>query len=427
MKNAVYVIILNFLIIFSASAQNNRIDGLRPDAPELAKPGIYKIGVRTLNLKHNNQIDAVNLKEGEELSIYVRPITVEVWYPADTNRTSGEYKNVLLRDAKTKVSLYGKAVRDARPLIAENPYPLVVISHGYPGNRFLMSHFGENLASKGYVVVSIDHTDSMYQDAGAFVSTLLNRPLDQKFVLTEMKRMNTNTSHFLYKMVDTNNAGLMGYSMGGYGALISAGGGITKQAAENPDVSPNQILKRVMAGTYAHKDMMFTDTYKAIIAFAPWGMGSGFWDDQSLSDISIPIFFITGSEDQTSGYETGTKALFEKTENINRYLLTFANANHNAIAPIPAPDEAWTAKFNDGKSLAYTHYTDMVWDSVRANNIAQHFVTAYFGKMLKGNNSMDDYLGVTPNSNDGTGDTNWKGFKPRSAKGLQLEYLAKED
>jgi len=426
-KNLVCIIILNFLVIFSASAQHNRIDGLRPDAPELAKPGNYKIGVRTLNLKHYNQIDAVNLKEGEPLSIYIRPITVEIWYPADTNRTSGEYKNVLLRDAKTKVSLYGKAVRDARPLTTEKPYPLVVISHGYPGNRFLMSHFGENLASKGYVVVSIDHTDSMYQDEGVFVSTLLNRPLDQKFILTEMKHMSANSNHFLYNMVDTANAGLMGYSMGGYGALISAGGGITKTAAENPDISPNQILKRFMAGTYYHKGMMFDNTYKAIIAFAPWGMEHGFWNDQSLSDISIPIFFISGSEDETSGYETGTKAIFEKTENINRYLLTFDNADHNAIAPIPAPDEAWNAVYNDGKSIAYTHYTDMVWDSVRANNIAQHFVTAYFGKMLKNDQNMNSYLSVIPNSNDGSGDTNWKGFNSQSAKGLKLELLSKEN
>lgn len=426
MKNIAYILILNFLVIFSASAQHNRIDGLRPDAPELASPGNYKVGVRTLNLSHKNQVDAVNITEGEPLALYDRPITIEVWYPADTDEVGGEYKNVLLRDAKTTVSLYGIAVRAAAPLIGDSAFPLVVISHGYPGNRFLMSHFGENLASKGYVVASIDHTDSMYQDAGSFASTLLNRPLDQRFILNEMQRMNGEQNHFLHNMVDTDNAGLMGYSMGGYGSLITAGGGITKIAAENPDVSPNGILKRLIAGTKSHEDMMMENNYKAIISFAPWGMERGFWDDEGLANISVPMFFISGSEDETSGYETGTKAIFEKTENINRYLLTFDNANHNAIAPIPAPDEAWNAIFNDGKSIAYTHYTDMVWDSVRANNIAQHFVTAYFGKMLKNNTEMNSYLNVTPDSNDGSGETNWKGFKARSAKGLKLEFLGKE-
>ena len=73
---------------------------------------------------------------------------------------------------------------------AAGPYPLLIISHGYPGNRFLLSHLAENLASKGYVVASIDHTDSTYSDQAAFGSTLLNRPLDQLFVLNEMARLN---------------------------------------------------------------------------------------------------------------------------------------------------------------------------------------------------------------------------------------------
>ncbi|MEB0292681.1 hypothetical protein QN351_19495, partial [Cryobacterium sp. 10C2] len=87
----------------------------------------------------------------------------------------------VLRDGKTAVSLSGQAVRDASPDKAHGPYPLVIVSHGYPGNRFLLSHLTENLASKGYVVVAIDHTDSTYEDMQAFSSTLLNRSLDQLF------------------------------------------------------------------------------------------------------------------------------------------------------------------------------------------------------------------------------------------------------
>ena len=66
----------------------------------------------------------------------------------------------------------------------------MIISHGYPGNRFLMSHIGENLASKGFVAVSIDHKDSTYDDQKAFGSTLYNRPFDQLFVLNEIDRLN---------------------------------------------------------------------------------------------------------------------------------------------------------------------------------------------------------------------------------------------
>lgn len=412
------------VLIFSNSlfAADNHVDGLRPDAPELAKPGNYKIGVRTINLIHKDQIDAANIETGKPFPRYDRPLTIEVWYPADTDASGGVYENVYLRDGKTQVSLYGAAVRDAEPLNGK-AYPLVIISHGYPGNRYLMSHFGENLASKGYVVAAVDHTDSNYQDAGPFPSTLLNRPYDQKFILDEMARMSAVQGHFLENMVDSDQTGLIGYSMGGYGAMITAGGGVTKTAAETAQMSPDGLLERVMAGTDGHEALL-DERFKAIVAVSPWGMERGFWDDEGLSKVRKPIFFISGGVDDVSGYEGGTKLIYQKVVSTDRYLLTFENGNHNSAAPIPAPVEAWTATYNDGKSVAFSHYADPVWDQLRMNNIAQHFVTAYFGKMLKNNTEMDTYLDLVPNANDGSDDTQWKGFQNRSAKGLKLEFLS---
>jgi predicted dienelactone hydrolase len=288
-----------------------------------------------------------------------------------------------------------------------------------------MSHFAENLATKGYVVAAIDHTDSMYQDAGPFPSTLLNRPKDQKFVLDEMARFNDEQGHFLQGIVDTSRTGLIGYSMGGYGAMITAGAGVTEAIATNKDVSPNNILKKVMAGNEEHQAMM-DDRFKAIIAVSPWGMASDFWDTEGLKNITKPMFFISGGVDDVSGYEKGTKKLFQNVINTDRYLLTFKNGNHNSAAPIPAPVEAWTATYNDGKSSASSHYTDPVWDTLRMNNIAQHFATAFFDKIIKSDANMDAYLDLIPNSNDGIGDARWKGFPPRTAKGLKLEYLTKQ-
>ncbi|NND89400.1 MAG: hypothetical protein HKN42_00950, partial [Granulosicoccus sp.] len=41
----------------------------------------------------------------------------------------------------------------------------------------LLSHLAENIASQGYVVASIDHTDSTYRTQTSFGSTLRNRSL----------------------------------------------------------------------------------------------------------------------------------------------------------------------------------------------------------------------------------------------------------
>ena len=75
-----------------------------------------------------------------------------------------------------------------------------------------MSHLGENLASKGYVTVSIDHTDSTYSDQAAFGSTLLNRPLDQRFVLDQMGDASV-IGEDIAAITDAQTAGLIGYSM----------------------------------------------------------------------------------------------------------------------------------------------------------------------------------------------------------------------
>ena len=149
-----------------AQAEDNHIDTIRADAPVLARYGQLGIGVRTIQLTNPKQLDIVKVKAGEPIPTYDRPLTLEVWYPAKPAADTpgaGQYR-VITRDPKTEVTLYGKAVRDAVADASGGPYPLLIISHGYPGNRYLLSHLGENLASKGYVVASIDHTDSTYSD-----------------------------------------------------------------------------------------------------------------------------------------------------------------------------------------------------------------------------------------------------------------------
>ena len=223
---------LALLAALPALAQDNRIDTIRPDAPSLAKYGAMGVGVKTISLTNPKQLDILKAKAGEPTPTYDRPLAVEVWYPAKPAAdapNAGQYR-IFARDGKTEISIFGKAVRDAAADASGGPYPLVIISHGYPGNRFLLSHLAENLASKGYVVASIDHTDSTYSDQAAFGSTLLNRPLDQLFVLNEMGKLNAGASGDAIKgalkgMVNADITGLIGYSMGGYGLINTIGGG----------------------------------------------------------------------------------------------------------------------------------------------------------------------------------------------------------
>ena len=416
------------------STAENRIDVQRPDAPELAAYGKFEIGVRQLEIVNSGQIDILKIDPKKpkpaELPRYDRALTLEVWYPAAKGASGTNSLDVFLRDGKTQVNLTGKAKRDAAP--DEGKFPLVLISHGYPGNRFLLSHLAENVASKGYVVVSIDHSESTYRNKAAFGSTLVNRSHDQLFTLGEIGKMSKNSDSFLNGLVDVSTTGLIGYSMGGYGAVISAGGGVTQKSVDYAWGGPHGTLGVHLSGSDTHNDLPDA-RIKTAIAFAPWGMKLGFWDAESLKGVNIPMMFVAGSVDDVAGYKNGVRAIWKNATNVDRSLLTYDNANHNAGAPIPAPEES----FKDDADLGFNvseHYTDAVWNTTRMNNIAQHFITAWLDKHLKSDASMNAYLDLVPNSNDGVwaaekdgtfkpDHNHWKGFAKRTAKGLRFETL----
>lgn len=396
-------------------ADNNRIDLIRPDAPELAAFGDHDIGVRTLTLTNPQQPDILNTARDGDTAYADRPLTVEVWYPAalGEQQAPGTQYQTTTRNPAITATLTGRAVRDAAPATSGTAYPLVILSHGYPGNRYLMSHLGENLASKGYVVASIDHTDSTYEDQKAFASTLYHRAPDQRFVLEQMASFGNQSDHFLSGLVDAENTGLIGYSMGGYGVVNNLGAGYSEQGVNFFGGPPNGLLSDHAAANpdfQTHLDPRI----KAGIPIGPWGMNMGFWDNAGLAELTVPSLFVAGSVDTTSGYEEGIKKIYDGASNSDRYLLTFLNAGHSAAAPIPLPIEFHSQENQEGAG----HYTDPVWDTLRMNNILQHFVTAFLGLHLKGDDKMAAYLDIP--SGDSIGQQ-WPGFEDGSAIGLRWQ------
>ena len=418
-----------------AAQAENRIDRQLPNAPELAAYGDHAVGVRTLEMVNPDQIDILAIDPAadkpDEMPRYDRPLTVEMYYPAAEGAQGETAFKAYLRDGTTEVTLQGQAMRDVEPASGET-FPLVLISHGYPGNRYLLSHLAENLASKGYVVASIDHTDSTYRTQAAFGSTLVNRSLDQLFVLEQMAQKAAEGGDFA-GLYDAENTGLIGYSMGGYGAIITAGGGVTETSVGYTWGGPHGTLGIHQAGSDTH-DALPDPRIKTAVAFGPWGMNRGFWDAEGLAGVQIPMLFIAGSQDDTSLYEDGIRAIWQNTSNVDRALLTYMNAGHNAGAPMPAPTESYYFSEDKGFNIS-EHYTDAVWDTARMNNIAQHFVTAWMDSHLKNDAEKGGYLDLVEDSNagvwsvedDGTEKDDhsyWKGFAEGSAKGLMYETRA---
>jgi predicted dienelactone hydrolase len=417
MRFPLRVLVLVLAAVVAVHGQNNRIDVISPWAPELAPFGAHAVGVRTIQVTDKDRPDILNIKEGSTVVRYDRTLTLEVWYPAvlAPGQTPGTDYRVITRDPSISATLRGRAVRDAAPAAATS-FPLVIISHGYPGNRFLMAHIGENLASKGYLAVSIDHKDSTYDDQKAFASTLYNRPFDQQFVLNAIDRLaRPGSGSFLAGLVDASRTGIIGYSMGGYGVVNVIGGGYSERGITAQVAPPNRLLADRGAANPDYQRSI-DPRIKAAIAIGPWGMQNGYWDAEGLKGIRIPVMFVAGSVDEVSQYDKGIRAIYEGAVNADRYLLTFVNAAHNAAAPYPAPAEVYVAG-DEKRGSPFTHYADPVWDTVRMNNIFHHFATAYLGLHLKGEGDKQAYLDVMSNGKDG----DWKGFRRRTNVGLVLE------
>jgi predicted dienelactone hydrolase len=414
------------------------------DAPVLARRGGNAVGVRTIDLRNPGQPDILNFdKANGKAPLYDRPLKIEIWYPAILPNGAVErtdYEMRLPGATATKdpgvspqtVSIPGMALRDAPPA-AGTLYPLVIVSHGYPGSRYFLSYLSENLASKGYVVAAIDHTDSVFGAEKGFPSTLLNRANDQLFTIGAILDLAASPGHFLNGIVDPARVGIVGYSMGGYGALASAGAGYSAKSMGHGLV-PGGYFQAWEAGSPQLQARLRKEV-KAVVAIAPWGAQPPYnaWDADGLAGIRLPLLVIAGDQDDVSDFQGGIKPAFEKAIHSDRCLLVYQNARHN-VGGNPPPHEIPLS------FATYEFFDEPVWRKERTMAINQHFITAFLDLNLKGDESKRSYLHVSPTlSNDGKwplapgesagakvsdGANFWKGFQRRWALGMSMTCLA---
>lgn len=99
--------------------------------------------------------------------------------------------------------------------------PVVIHSHGLSGTRQLSSQIAEELASHGYVVVAMDHTDcwgTEFPDGryliGATRGDVSGRLKDVQFLVDQLAQLNSRDALFSGRL-DLDRIGVYGMSMGG--------------------------------------------------------------------------------------------------------------------------------------------------------------------------------------------------------------------
>ncbi len=403
------------------------------DAPELAALGSYPVGVRNIALVQPGQADP--LQGVERPATVDRHIPLTIWYPAAARGAGTTYRTALPGENGQDVAFTVPGIASPGARAATGRFPLVILAHGYSNTPEVLSWLGENLASKGYVVVTPAFRDPSItiRTAAAAAGPLARRPLDIAFVAAEAQRR-ARAGEGVFAAADADRTALIGYSMGGYGVLTAAGAPLDPGLA----AATRGVLAPYVAGGPKAGELVVPGV-KAVVAISPPRAlrGVALWATPGVAAIHAPTLFIVGSQDHTVGYDPGVRTLFAEEVHAPRYLLTFREAGHS-IGLIGAPP-AMRGSFWDKD-----WFEDAVWRKDRLLAIETHFITAFLDRYVKGEAGKASYIdGLVVNANDGSwagappgryagyspgtpAATLWKGFQPNKASGMSFEYRAAE-
>lgn len=144
------------------------------------------------------------------------PLTAHIWYPA--------------KDDGTKISIGQNAVftghavhKNATP--KDGAHPIVVLSHGSGGNAPNLSWIAASLADQGMIVIAANHPGTTSGDSTPerTLKTWM-RPADQSALIDLAVAGLPNGIQ-----ADTARIASMGFSLGGYTALATAGARISQE------------------------------------------------------------------------------------------------------------------------------------------------------------------------------------------------------
>lgn len=398
------------------------------EAPELGRQGQWAIGTRYRELELPSRV-ALTASGTEQAA---RKLGLRFWYPAaDGKGTAAVYRHDMRFPEGTSFTVVEQGIAiDAAPA-AKGKFPLVVISHGFGGWSEHLSRLGEHLASRGYVVAAIDHRDMRYDTVPGFLlsfgKVLSDRSLDQQQVIKKLADPSFVRAENALASADASRLALIGYSMGGFGALGTSG------AAYDAAGKPFAGLPQAARAQSVAVDAAATALIDSTIAFAPWGgqPDNRAWTAEGIGKLAKPTLFIAGDNDRIVNYREGVRWLFDQAKGSDRYLLVYREATHNI-----AGNTADISQNPSVQAIGYAH--EPVWRQERLNQINQHFVTAFLDLTLKGEAAKRKYLDVpTPMASDGewqvpfgtpdngevAGDQQpkyWRGFQRHWATGMEL-------
>jgi len=239
--------------------------------------GANRVGTRIIDLVDSSRIDplATNGLNRELLGRFWYPASAEQGCKLADYTSSGVWNYFAALTGLPLPAVTTNSCMDAA--IADGEHPVIVFTHGYTGTFTDYTFLFEDLASRGYVVFSIDHTyeatavefpderlvksrvgshltNSWQTDEQTVSSALSVRLDDLKFVVDELERLNTSTGTAFAGRLDLTRLALAGHSLGGLATWL----GVQRDARFKAAVMLDPYLPDIPVGSTETPIMLLT-------------------------------------------------------------------------------------------------------------------------------------------------------------------------
>lgn len=256
-----------------------------------------------------------------------------VWYPA---QPGVQQQPLTIGPPGAPLFVAGSSAVDAP--VAQGRWPILLLSHGNGGSARMMGWFGTALAHSGYVVVAVDHPGNNGVDAMTEAGSILvwNRVDDLAAALAAVQ-----TDPALAPHVDAARLGLVGYSAGGFTALVAAGAqpdmsrlaafckaspkdGVCMPQAENPEITVERRMAAAATPELAPWVVRSAEdrripNVRAVFLMAPAIVQA--FEPGELAQLEAPLSVVVGDADAVASPASNSEVIAEANGNARLQVL----------------------------------------------------------------------------------------------------------
>ncbi len=218
--------------------------------------------------------------------------------------------------------------------------PVIVISHGLGSDRTSFAYLAQQLASYGFAVAVPDHPGSDAKQLQSLFSgraeevaepnEFINRPLDVKYLLDELQRLDFSDPSW---QLDLQQVGAIGQSFGGYTVLALAGAPLNfdqlKTDCENrKDIWNVSLLLQCRALKLPSSTQYNLQDRRIKAAIAINSIDSSIFGRAGISRIQVPVMMVSGGADTIAPALLEQILPFSWLTTPEKYLVLIERATH---------------------------------------------------------------------------------------------------